>query len=48
MQDKQSPLIGVVGDDDRLIGYVSQENLAEMMMLDAADWHQPQVRGAGG
>lgn len=44
MQERQSPLIGVTDSDGRLIGYISQENLAEMMMLDAADWHQPQVR----
>lgn len=40
MQENGSPLVGVLNDDDRLVGYVSQENLAEMMMLDAADWHQ--------
>lgn len=44
MQEMGAPLIGVIDDDERLIGYISQENLAEMMMLDAADWHQPQVR----
>jgi Zn-dependent protease/CBS domain-containing protein len=46
MQEKRSPMVGVTDADDRLVGYVSQENLAEMMMLDAADWHQPVVRGA--
>ena len=45
MQEKQAPLIGVIDEDDRLVGYVSQENLTEMMMLDAADWHQPRARG---
>ena len=44
MQERQSSLIGVTDAEGRLIGYISQENLAEMMMLDAADWHQPQVR----
>ena len=48
MQEKQAPLIGVVDGDERLVGYISQENLAEMMMLDAADWHQPQARGGAG
>jgi len=48
MQEKQAPLIGVVDGDERLVGYISQENLAEMMMLDAADWHQPQARGSAG
>ncbi len=43
MQENGAPLVGVLDDDERLVGYVSQENLAEMMMLDAADWHQ---RGA--
>jgi CBS domain-containing protein len=45
MQDKGASLIGVIDDEERLVGYISQENLAEMMMLDAADWHQPQARG---
>jgi Zn-dependent protease/CBS domain-containing protein len=40
MQENGAPLVGVLDDDERLVGYVSQENLAEMMMLDAADWHQ--------
>ncbi len=47
MQEKSAPLIGVTDDDSRLVGYISQENLAEMMMLDAADWHQPAARAAG-
>jgi stage IV sporulation protein FB len=47
MQEKSAPLIGVTDDDSRLVGYISQENLAEMMMLDAADWHQPAARTAG-
>jgi stage IV sporulation protein FB len=48
MQETSAPLIGVVDDDDRLVGYISQENLAEMMMLDSADWHQPMARPARG
>jgi stage IV sporulation protein FB len=49
MQENGASLIGVVDNDDRLVGYISQENLAELMMLDAADWHQPAARrGAGG
>jgi Zn-dependent protease/CBS domain-containing protein len=40
MQEAGAALVGVLDDDDRLVGYISQENLAEMMMLDAADWHQ--------
>jgi len=46
MQENGAPLIGVVDDDERLVGYISQENLAEMMMLDAADWRQPRSRAA--
>jgi CBS domain-containing protein len=46
MQENQVPLVGVTDNDGRLVGYISQENLAEMMMLDAADWHQPQARTA--
>jgi len=45
MQENGAPLIGVVDDDERLVGYISQENLAEMMMLDAADWRQPRAAG---
>jgi stage IV sporulation protein FB len=48
MQETSAPLIGIVDEDDRLVGYISQENLAEMMMLDAADWHQPTARPARG
>jgi stage IV sporulation protein FB len=48
MQETSAPLIGVVDEDDRLVGYISQENLAEMMMLDSADWHQPMARPARG
>lgn len=48
MQENGASLIGVVDDDDRLVGYISQENLAELMMLDAADWHQPLARSGAG
>jgi stage IV sporulation protein FB len=48
MQENGASLIGVVDNDDRLVGYISQENLAELMMLDAADWHQPMARPARG
>jgi len=46
MQENGAALIGVIDNDERLVGYISQENLAEMMMLDAADWHQPPARAA--
>lgn len=48
MQEDGTSLIGVIDDDERLVGYVSQENLAEMMMLDAADWHLPPRHRSGG
>jgi len=41
MQEKRSPIVGVTDPDGRLAGYLSQENLAEMMMLESADWHVP-------
>ena len=37
-------LIGVTDSEGVFIGYISQDNLAEMMMLEAADWHQPQIK----
>jgi stage IV sporulation protein FB len=33
MQENQASEVGVVDGDDRLIGYVSRENLAEFMMI---------------
>jgi stage IV sporulation protein FB len=36
MQERQAAEVGVVDKDDRLIGYVSRENLAEFMMIDDA------------
>jgi Zn-dependent protease/CBS domain-containing protein len=43
MQEGSAPLVAVTGENGRLVGYISQENLSELMMLDAADWHQPFV-----
>ena len=40
LQGTQAPLIGVVADNGRLDGYLSQENIMELMLLDGADWHQ--------
>lgn len=37
MQEGQDSLIGVVDDTGRFVGYISQENLAEMMMLDSVE-----------
>ena len=47
MRDEQSSFIGVVEGNDRLLGYVSQENLAELMMLGGADWSTPASRRQG-
>jgi Zn-dependent protease/CBS domain-containing protein len=43
MQEGSAPLVAVTSTDGRLVGYISQENLSELMMLDAADWHRPFV-----
>jgi stage IV sporulation protein FB len=37
MQEGRSPLVGVVDEGNRLRGYISQENLAELMMLGTGD-----------
>ena len=37
MRDGQSPFLGVIDDNGRLVGYVNRENLAEMVMLGGAD-----------
>lgn len=44
MQEKGSTVLGVVDEDGRLQGYISQDNLSELMMLDAAEWHTLQDR----
>ncbi|WP_075217255.1 site-2 protease family protein [Mongoliimonas terrestris] len=41
MSEKEIPLAAVLDPDGRLVGYISQENVAELMMLDAADWKGP-------
>lgn len=33
MREDQAAYVGVVADDGRLVGYISQENLAELMMF---------------
>ncbi len=45
MQEGSAAEIGVVGDDERLIGYVSRENLAEFMMVEDAEAREPPDRG---
>ncbi|WP_181701125.1 site-2 protease family protein [Chthonobacter albigriseus] len=47
MQEKEAPAVGVTDADGRLVGYLSHENIAELMMLEQLDWHG-QGRAAGG
>ena len=37
MQEKQASEVAVVDEADRLVGYVSRENLAEFMMIEGAE-----------
>ena len=37
MQEKQASEVAVIDEDDRLVGYVSRENLAEFMMIENAE-----------
>jgi len=37
MQEQMAPEIGVLDGEDRLVGYVSRENLAEFIMIEEAD-----------
>jgi stage IV sporulation protein FB len=37
MRDSQSPFLGVIDDNGRLVGYVNRENIAEMVMLGGAE-----------
>lgn len=46
LQGTQAPLVGVVSKSGRLDGYLSQENLMELMQLDDADWHQSAGTGS--
>ena len=41
MQEQGLGLIGVTDPKGRLLGYVSQENLAELMMLQSVQWPSP-------
>ncbi|WP_069307025.1 site-2 protease family protein [Methylobrevis pamukkalensis] len=40
MQETSAPAVAVAGVDGRFIGYVTQENISELMMLGAADWQR--------
>jgi len=46
MQETSAREVGVVGDDGRLVGYVSRENLAEFMMVDDAEAAASPPRGS--
>ena len=37
MQEKQASEIGVLDAEDKFVGYVSRENLAEFMMIEDAE-----------
>jgi Zn-dependent protease/CBS domain-containing protein len=39
MQEKQASEVGVLDADERFVGYVSRENLAEFMMIEDAEAH---------
>jgi Zn-dependent protease/CBS domain-containing protein len=43
LQESGQPLIGVVDDDERIVGLITVENLAEYMMVNQASrgWRQP-------
>jgi stage IV sporulation protein FB len=41
LQDSGQPLIGVVDDDDRVVGIITLENLAEYLMVAQASREQP-------
>ena len=45
MQEGAAAEVGVIGDNQRLIGYVSRENLAEFMMVEDAEAGEPADRG---
>lgn len=45
LQEKNAPIVAVVDDDGRFVGYVSQDNITELWMLDEAGAH---VRGPWG
>lgn len=39
MQERAAPFVAVLDPDGRLAGYVTPENVAELMMLERAAWH---------
>jgi stage IV sporulation protein FB len=47
MQEGSVTEIGVIGDNERLVGYVSRENLAEFMMVENAEADESVAAGRG-
>ena len=45
MQEKQAAEIAVVDGDEKFIGYVSRENLAEFLMIEDAEAHMTPPQG---
>ena len=50
LQQSGKPLIGVIDDDDRVVGIITLENIAEYMMVAQAsrEWRRPPARPASG
>jgi len=48
MQEHRASEVGVLDADDRLVGYVSRENLAEFMMVADAERSGLEANGSGG
>ncbi|MEZ5877320.1 MAG: CBS domain-containing protein [Tepidamorphaceae bacterium] len=46
MQKAGHGTAALTGPDGRFAGYISRENLAELTMLTAAEWHAPKQRKA--
>ena len=47
LQSSGQPLVGVVDDDERVVGIITLENLAEYMMVTQASrsWRRPESAG---
>lgn len=52
LQEKNVPIVGVLDSDERFVGYVSSENIAELWMLESASWRgawrTPTIPSLGG
>jgi len=47
MQQSGATVFGVTDRQNKLIGYISQENIGELMMLGEANWHKRDAAGPG-